>query len=57
MQHFQKPQAGMVISELGPNLIPELLARSSTTGSPDPDLFDRIAHSGRRLLTLPWHRY
>ena len=28
MQRFQKPQAEMVISELGPNLTSELLARS-----------------------------
>ena len=26
------------------------------TGFPNPDLFDRFAHSGRRLLTPPWHR-
>ena len=36
----------------------------SSTGFPDPDLFDRFAHSGHRLLTLPlapsltvWHEY
>lgn len=34
-------------------------ARSSSynAGFPNPDLFDRFAHSGRRLLTLPSYRF
>jgi hypothetical protein len=50
MRHFQKPRAGMVICGSGPNLIPELVSSKSSTGFPNPDLFDRFAHSGHRLL-------
>ena len=53
MRHFQKPRAGMVIRELGPNLSCELCNSKTRAGFPVPDLFDRFAHSGHRLLTLP----
>ena len=43
----------MVISGSGPNLDTELEGSQALAGFPDPDLFDRCAHSGRRLLTLP----
>jgi hypothetical protein len=41
----------MVISGLGPNLGHELYVSMKPTGFPNPDLFDRFAHSGHRLLT------
>lgn len=47
------PLAGMVCAGSGPNLQNELLGSGCPTGFPDPDLFDRFAHAGRRLLTLP----
>lgn len=47
------PRAGMVCAGSGPNLENELLGSGCPTGFPDPDLFDRFAHAGRRLLTLP----
>jgi len=53
VRHLQKPRAGMVISGSGPNLTIELQCSRLLTGFPDPDLFDRCAHSGLRLLTLP----
>ena len=53
MRHFQKPLAGMVICGSGTNLTLELHRSRLLTGFPDPDLFDRFAYSGRRLLTPP----
>jgi hypothetical protein len=50
-RHFQKPRAGMVISGSGPNLTRELCCSAGSTGFPNPVLFDRFAHSGRRLHT------
>jgi len=51
MRHCQTPRAGMGISGSGPNLLGELYARKALSGFPNPDLFDRFAPSGRRLLT------
>lgn len=50
--HFQKPLAGMVIRGSGPNLNNERIGSLAPAGFPDPDLFDRCAHSG--LLTSPF---
>lgn len=41
----------MVICGSGPNLTRELCGSAGSLGFPNPDLFDRCAHSGRRLLT------
>ncbi len=46
------PRAGMVISGSGPNLNCEHAGSETLAGFPDPDLFDRSAHSGDCLLTL-----
>ena len=53
VRRFQKPLAGMVICGSGPNLMNELICSKTSTGFPDPDLFDHCAHSGHRLLTPP----
>ena len=54
MQHFQKPRAGIELNDLGPNLSCELHNSKTLTDFPNPDLFDRFAHSGHRILTLPF---
>ena len=41
----------MVICGSDPNLQHELSRSNDCPGFPDPDLFDRYAHVGRRLLT------
>lgn len=50
VRRFQKPLTGIVIRGPGPNLIAELAGSEATAGFPGPDLFDRCAHSGHRLL-------
>jgi len=39
---FQKPLAGMVISETGPHLYFELECSQLLSGFPDPDRFDLL---------------
>src|SRR5690606_36080452 len=41
----------MVVRGSGPNLQSELVCSGCPTGFPNPDLFDRFAHAGRRLLS------
>ena len=38
---------------IGPKSVERALSSQAPTRFPDPDLFDRFAHLGHRLLTLP----